>query len=215
MKTTVALSLALFALAPAQAQIFRPESAGGVVLGGIAGAIIGHNSGSLNHNAWQGAAIGAGTGWLFGSAIGESRYQGGWARTQVPSPDYYPRTYVYRDAPAYYDGGPEYIYDRPDYAATGTLLGGIAGAIIGHNSGGLRHNAWRGAAIGAGAGYLFGRIAENDARRREAAVQIVTASPAPMTTTPAAAPQNVTIINNYYGNTAPTPMAQANTLFGR
>ncbi len=205
MKTTIAFALALLALAPAQAQIFRPDSVNGVVLGGIAGAIIGHNSGSLNHNAWQGAAIGAGTGLLLGSIIGESRYQNARANTQVPMPG----AYVYRDTPYYYDGGPEYAYDRPDYAVTGTLLGGIAGAIIGNNSRG--HNAWRGAAIGAGAGYLFGSIAENNARRREAAAaQAVAARPAP-----AAAPQNVTVINNYYGTSAAAPMAQANALFGR
>ena len=195
MKTTIAFALALLALVPAQAQIFRPESNGGVVLGGIAGAIIGNNSGSLHHNAWQGAAIGAGVGLLFGSALGETRYQ--------------PGAYVYRDSPYYYDSGPGYAYDRPDYAATGTLLGGIAGAIIGNDSHG--HNAWRGAAIGAGAGYLFGSIAESNVRRRAAvAAQVVAASPAP-----APAPQNVTVINNYYGNSAPAPMAQANALFGR
>jgi hypothetical protein len=209
MKTNIALALALLALAPAQAQVFRPTSASGVVLGGIAGAIIGHNSGSLNHNAWQGAAIGAGTGLLFGSIIGESRYQNGWARTQVPVPDY-SGAYVYRDSPYYYDGGPGYVYDRPNYAATGTLLGGIAGAIIGNNSHG--HNSWRGAAIGAGAGLLLGSIAENNARRREAAAaQAATVSPAPA----AAVPQSVTIINNNYGTSAPAPMAQANALFGR
>jgi len=208
MKTTIALALALLALAPAQAQIFRPASVGGVVFGGIAGAIIGNNSGSLHHNAWQGAAIGAGAGLLFGSALGESRYQNAWANTQVPAPG----AYVYRDSPYYYDSGPDYVYDRPDYAATGTLLGGIAGAIIGHNSHG--HNAWRGAAIGAGAGYLFGSIAENNARRREAAAaQTLTVRPAPAATAPA--PQNVTVINNYYGTSAPAPMAQANALFGR
>jgi hypothetical protein len=208
MKISIALALALLALAPAQAQIFRPESAGGVVLGGIAGAIIGNNSGSLHHNAWQGAAIGAGAGLLFGSMAGESRYQNAWTGTQVPTPDY-SGAYVYRVSPYYYGGGPAYVYDRPNYAATGTLLGGIAGAIIGNNSHG--HNAWRGAAIGAGAGLLFGSIAENNARHREAAAaQVVTASPAP-----APAPQNVTIINNYSGNSAPAPMAQANALFGR
>ena len=206
MKTTIAFAFALLALAPAQAQIFRPESVSGVVLGGIAGAVIGHNSGSLNHNAWQGAAIGAGTGLLLGSIVGESRYQDTWAGTQGPVPG----AYVYRNTPYYYDDGPVDVYDRPDYAATGTLLGGIAGAIIGNNSHG--HNAWRGAAIGAGAGYLFGSIAESNARQREAAAaQIATASSAPT----AAAPQNVTVINNYYGNSAPAPMAQANALFGR
>jgi hypothetical protein len=207
MKTTIAFALALLALAPVQAQVFRPESVGGVVLGGIAGAVIGHNSGSLNHNAWQGAAIGAGTGLLFGSIIGGSRYQNTWADTQVPTPDY-SGAYVYRDSPYYYGGGPEYAYDRPNYAVTGTLLGGIAGAIIGNNSHG--HNSWQGAAIGAGAGLLFGRIAENNARHREAAAaQAAAARPAP------AAPQNGTVINNYYGNSAPAPMAQANALFGR
>jgi outer membrane lipoprotein SlyB len=208
MKTSIALALALLALAPAQAQIFRPESVGGVVLGGIAGAIIGNNSGSLHHNAWQGAAIGAGAGLLFGSALGEARYQNAWATNQVPAPG----AYVYRDSPYYYDSGPDYVYERPDYAVTGTLLGGIAGAIIGNNSHG--HNAWRGAAIGAGAGYLLGSIAEGNARRREAAAApIAAASSASAAAAPA--PQNVTVINNYYGNSAPAPMAQANALFGR
>ena len=208
MKTNIAFALALLALAPAQAQIFRPESVGGVVLGGIAGAIIGNNSGSLHHNAWQGAVIGAGAGLLFGSALGDSRYQNAWANTQVPMPG----AYVYRDSPYYYDGGPGYAYDRTDYAATGTLLGGIAGAIIGNNSHG--RNTWRGAAIGAGAGYLLGSIAENNTRRREAAAApAVTVSPA--STAAAPAPQTATVINNFYGNSAPAPMAQANALFGR
>jgi len=214
MKTTIALSLALIlALPSAQAQIFRPESVGGVVLGGIAGAVIGHNSGSLNHNAWQGAAIGAGSGLILGSMIGEGRSRSTYAGTQVPVPDY-PQAYAYQDTPVYYSpsSDPEY-YTRPDYIATGTLLGGIAGAIIGNNSGSLNHNAWKGAAIGAGAGTLLGVIAENNARRREAAAaKTVTVAPATTTTTP----QNVTIINNnYYGNTPATPMSQANSLFGR
>jgi hypothetical protein len=161
MKTNIAFALALLALVPAQAQVFGPESVGGVVLGGIAGAIIGNNSGSLHHNAWQGAAIGAGAGLLFGSALGDSRYQNAWANTQVTMPG----AYVYRDSPYYYAGGRGYAYDRPDYAATGTLLGGIAGAIIGNNSHG--HNAWRGAAIGAGAGYLFGSSCGRPDRNHE------------------------------------------------
>ncbi|MBI5380463.1 MAG: glycine zipper 2TM domain-containing protein [Opitutae bacterium] len=216
MKTTVAFMLASLALvSSAPAQIFRPEGVSGALLGGVAGAIIGNNSGSLGHNAWKGAAIGAGAGLLLGSAIGESRYHGAWERTQVPTPDY-PRTYIYRDAPVTYADSADYVYERPNYATSGLLLGGLAGAIIGNNSRGLGHNAWKGAAIGAGTGLILGSIAENNARRREAAVPVVVASPAPAAApTTAATPQNVTIINNYYNSAPATPMAPANALFGR
>ena len=50
MKTSLSRLLTLLALAPAQAQIFRPGAASGAVLGAIAGAIIGNNSDSLYHN---------------------------------------------------------------------------------------------------------------------------------------------------------------------
>jgi len=46
-------------------------------------------------------------------------------------------------------------------ALTGALLGGAVGAMVGHNSGDLRHNAWKGAAIGAGAGLILGEMAGN------------------------------------------------------
>lgn len=228
MKTIFPLGLALLlAAAPAQAQIIRPEAVNGAVLGGIAGAVIGHNSGDLHHNAWRGAAWGAGAGLLLGAIAGEANdhYHG----HEVPAPA--PRTYVYRGGPRYYSYSsyPAYssgvvyrdadYYDsdyeeRPNYAANGLLLGGLAGAIIGHNSGDLGHNAWRGAAWGAGAGYLLGAIAEHNARRREAALTRIVASPAPdayaeTETPPAATPAPV----------APpppaSPMASANSLFGR
>jgi uncharacterized membrane protein len=206
MKTTVTLALAVLALAPAQAQIFRPEAAGATVLGALAGAIIGHNSGSLNHNAWQGAALGAGTGLILGSIAGDAR---AWRNTQVPVPAA-PRYFV-RAAPAGYSYAPS---GRPDYSAVGTFLGGIAGAIIGHNSGDLHHNGWRGAALGATAGYVLGRIAEQNARAQEAVALAESQSPAIVAIPPApAAPQPVTIINNYPAR--PSPMAAANGLFGR
>jgi hypothetical protein len=107
------------------------------------------------------------------------------------------------------------------------VLGAVAGGIIGHNSGSFRHNGWRGAAWGAGAGWLLGSIVDSnryyggygyDYPRRSVVVErpvyvqesapVQAAAPAP-----AAAPQQVTIINNYYGNA--TPMTQANSLFGR
>ena len=145
MKTILSLVVALVALAPAQAQIFRPASVNGALLGGLAGAIIGNNSGSLNHNAWQGAAIGAGAGLLLGSAIDANRND-----TWHDSGALAPRVsvsagYVYRSGPSYrsypYAGG--YYYSRPDYRGAGLILGGLGGAIIGNNSRGFRHDSWR------------------------------------------------------------------------
>src|SRR5471030_3083387 len=92
MKTLLSLGLVALALTPAQAQIFGPRAANGALLGGIAGAIIGHNSGSLSHNGWQGAAIGAGVGALLGAAADSRAAQDG---------------YVYRNGGygGYYGGG--------------------------------------------------------------------------------------------------------------
>jgi outer membrane lipoprotein SlyB len=227
MKTIAALTFSLFALASVQAQIFRPETVNGAVLGGIAGAVIGNNSGDLHHNAWRGAAIGTLAGGLIGSSIGESRERRDGYQVQRPSgyyiygPSY--RPYGYRGAygygsygyaqPGYYYS--DYSYDRPSYAASGLWLGGLTGAIIGNNSHG--HNAWRGAAWGAGAGLLLGAIADENAREeeaREVAYQDVQA-PATVQNAPAeTTPQNVTIINNYSSSPS-TPMSSANGMFGR
>jgi len=130
MKTPIPLGLALLALAPASAQVFRPETVNGAVIGGIAGAVIGHNSGSLGHNGWRGAAWGAGLGWVLGSVADANR-----------------RAVIWERPPVYVESARPVVVQAP-------------------------------------------------------------AQPAP-----AAAPQQVTIINNYYGNAA--PMGQANTLFGR
>ena len=244
MKTPISLGLALLALAPASAQVFRPETVNGAVIGGIAGAVIGHNSGSLNHNGWKGAAIGAGVGAVIGSAVGHDHDGRRAAPARAPrhhGPD------SYRDAPvvvhrghapggyygggygggyhgggyphsvgAYYGGG----YQGRSAAADGLFLGALAGGIIGHNSGSLGHNGWRGAAWGAGLGWLLGSVADANRRavvRERAPVYVESAQPvvvqAPAQPAQAAAPQQVTIINNYYGN--PAPMGQANTLFGR
>lgn len=260
MKTFVAfLAVASVAAPLAQSQVFRPETVNGAVLGGIAGAVIGNNSGDLRHNAWRGAAIGSVAGAVIGSAFGEAREDasgrvpqpyrarvwGGYDRHVGPSWHYghYDRvgyghwnhhhrhgyyTGIRFGAPVYYSSGwaPSYGYGYGyyragrGYAANGTLLGGIAGAIIGHNSGDLRHSAWRGAALGAGAGWLIGAIADERARERDAQVVerpdvYAPEDSAPPARTTAGAPQNVTIINNYYGSTNPAPMAAANGLFGR
>lgn len=204
MKTFVALTIALAALVPVSAQVFRPETVNGAILGGIAGAVIGNNSGDLHHNAWKGAAIGTVAGALIGSAVDESRAER--ERTQVPmyagyraySPSY--RGYGYRS------------YGRPSYAANGLFWGGLAGAVIGRNS--HWHNGWRGAAWGAGAGWLLGTMADEDAAYYPEPVLVAPVSePAPVQTAQSSGPQNVTIINNYYGGTSAS--GSANSLFGR
>lgn len=239
MKTALSLSLALLALAPARAQVLRPEAVNGAVLGGIAGAVIGNNTGS--HNTWKGAAIGAAAGLIIGEAVGnanaperpavERRPVGSTGVVSVGVGYGHPgyarghghgsRDRGYGYASFYYPGyslGSYPYYDYPEVyaprsaAVDGLVWGGLAGAVIGRNSGSLGHDAWRGAAWGAGLGWLLGTVA--DARRVvpvESAARPVVVPASTPAAAPAAAP--VTIINNYYA--APTPMSAANGLFGR
>jgi uncharacterized membrane protein len=203
MKTTatfLALSLVLAAALPARAQIFRPQTTNGVVLGGIAGAIIGNNSGDLHNDPWRGAVIGAAVGGLLGSAAADAQ---DW-RTQVPVPAAPPRPVV-----------------RDHDASANVLLGGIAGAIIGNNSG--NHNPWQGAAIGAGAGYILGRLGDNQPRHAPPVpsyayapvVYAVRAAAPASSAVSRVEPRSVTIINNYYGAAPASPMGAANAMFGR
>lgn len=205
MKTLLSLGCALLVATSASAQIFRPGAVDGALIGGIAGAVIGHNSGSLHHNGWQGAAIGAGVGALLGAAAdSHSAYYD--HRPVAPGGGYIYRSRV---------GG--------SYARDGLWLGALGGGIIGHNRG-FSHgrDGWRGAAWGAGAGWLLGSMLDANYGYYRSyddysyPRQVVVAAP-PTVVVPAApaapAPQQVTIINNYYGNTS--PMAGANSLFGR
>jgi hypothetical protein len=197
MKTRPAAALLVLTLATAplaRAQIFRPETARGLALGAIAGAVIGNNSGDLGHNAWRGATLGAAVGGILGSAAADEHAR----RTQVPAPVAPPRPASRGDDPL----GP-------------VLLGGITGAIIGNNSG--NHNPWRGAVIGAGAGYVLGQLGEPERRRASTPVYAAAPVVAPTPVVYAApAPQSVTIINNnYYGPVTVSPMATANAMFCR
>jgi uncharacterized protein YcfJ len=210
MKTTISFLALILAAAPVHAQMFTPSTVGGAALGAIAGGVIGNNTGSRNHGT-QGAVIGAVAGGLLGSA---------YAQSQRESSPYYNTggsSYYYSSGPSY--AAPVYYSTpasaRPSRTATTTLLGGVAGAIIGHNNG---RRGWEGAAIGAGAGYLLGRLSESS---QQSSSRVVSGY-APYAyyrqptavAAPAAQPQQITIINNYYGG-ASTPMSNANAMFGR
>lgn len=210
MKTTISFFALMLAAAPAQAQLFTPSTVGGAALGAIAGGVIGNNTGSRNHGT-EGAVIGAVAGGLLGSAYAQSQRESSpYYNTGGPS-------YYYSSGPSY---APPVYYStpasaRPSLTATTTLLGGVAGAIIGHNNG---RRGWEGAAIGAGAGYLLGRLSESS----QPSHRVVSGVYAPyayyrrpvVVAAPAAQPQQITIINNYYGG-ATTPMSNANAMFGR
>jgi hypothetical protein len=194
MKMPICLALALLATGPAHAQIFGPNATGGALLGGLAGGIIGHN----DHNqTGRGIAIGAASGLILGSIADQANYQ----------------SYQGTQAPGYYDSGyadTGYGYGRPNYAASGALLGGLAGGIIGYKN---HYQTGRGILIGSLSGLILGSIADQAAREREvAAVRtvVVTApvqpAPAPLTQEP---PPQV-------APAAPvSPMGSANSLFGR
>ncbi len=191
MKTALLLCLATAAAAPASAQIFRHDS---------------HRHAHRGHNHVS---------WRVGIAPSYYVYRHAPVTYVGYAPGYY-RDYGYYPA---YDAGYSSPATAPSAAANGLVLGALAGGIIGHNSGEFRHNGWRGAAWGAGLGWLLGTVADANRRPVAAAPAPISAAPAVTTAAPAAAPaptaapQQVTIINNYYGNA--TPMAGANSLFGR
>ena len=252
MKTSFYVSLAVLVIGSPSLRA-SSSAVNGAVVGGVAGAVIGHNSRGLHHNGWRGAARGAGTGLLVGAVMDRHRGYRGDTRVRVSAA---PRTYLYRNSSRYYGGhfhgygryargwgypayyyrpGYAYLsldgyaypsysdydndyYARPNYAANGAILGALAGAVIGNNSGDLRHNGWAGAGLGAAAGYLVGSIAENNARRREAVLteQAATVnSPASVqvaSAPPANAPDQTVTVSKPKSSSA---MSSANELFGR
>ncbi len=189
-KVTVAVLIAATVI-PARAQLFSSESVGGALVGGLAGGLI-----AGRHHAGEGIAIGAGAGLVLGALASgyERRYDGPYA-------------------PAYYES-------RPNYAVTGTIVGGVAGGLIG---GASRHTG-AGIAIGAGTGLLLGSVAESEARRRAALTPYYFYSPQPVYVVAAppatglpAAPTfaQATTSGAEGGSAAPTAMSGANSLFGR
>lgn len=222
MKIPFCLALALLGTAPARAQIFGSNAAGGALLGGLAGGIIGYNN---HHQTGRGIAIGAASGLILGSLSDQARYRAD-QRTQVPVPS---TCYVYRRAPVYsyqapyyqYDPAPvyysdyadaDYGYSRPNYTASGALLGGLAGGIIGYNN---HHQTGRGILIGTASGLILGSLADRAAREREATMPVLVTerpvSQAPSPPPPQEAPQT-----SAPAASAPaSAMSSANSLFGR
>ncbi len=211
MKTSISLLALSLAALPAQAQLFTPSTVGGAALGAVAGGVIGNNTGS--RNGTQGAVIGALAGGLLGSAYARSQRETSPYSDNTGGPSYYHSSGPSYAPPAYYHTPAS---ARPSHTATTTLLGGVAGAIIGHNNG---RRGWEGAAIGAGAGYVLGRLSEpsrghHPASRGYRPYPYYRQSESVLIAAPAAQPQQITIINNYYGG-ATTPMSNANSMFGR
>ena len=142
----------------AQGQVFGPEAVGGALLGSLLGGIAGSHGHGLSG---RGAAIGAGVGLVAGAVVGEAQRQSYYASQPSycpPAPCAQPGCgYVYQPAMAY---GPA---ARPNYAVSGTLLGALAGGLVGS----AEHRGWEGADIGAASGLVLGSVTEAAAEHRE------------------------------------------------
>ena len=212
MKTALLLSVALVASVSAHAQVFRPQVRHD--RGGHQPAVVVRHAPA--HGGYWNGHRGHGHRYPYGVGLGyHSAYR-------TPYLGYYPGYddgyYPYSNYGYSNYGEVNYGYRSPaSAAANGLWLGALAGGIIGNNSGAFRHDGWRGAAWGAGLGWILGSAV--DANRRVVAAQAAAApsySVAPTVSPSPAAPAQapVTIINNYY-NTPASPMAGANSLFGR
>lgn len=215
MKTALTLFLALATMATVQAEIFRPGRALAPQHDHDRRDWRSHRDGptvriGVNHHP---RGYDYGRGYYGYSPYFARSYWGDYGYSYVPSYGYYSGYgygYPYYGSSGYYTTG--------SAAGSGLLLGALAGGIIGHNSGDFRHNGWRGAAWGAGAGWLLGSVI--DANRRAVTYDSAPVVVQQQTPTLQAQPVNqappqqpVTIINNYY-NTS-TPMSGVNGMFGR
>jgi hypothetical protein len=240
MKTTFSAGVVLLVVAciPASAQVFQPR----VRSGGADGRV----SVPADHSAHRGADWRGGSAGFDHRGAGGERWD--YVRRRGPEvtfnvwPGYtgygyangFYGGYGYANADyggygyGYYDGygaGYPYYGSYGGYdgygsnAASGLWLGALAGAIIGNNSGSLGHNAWRGAAWGAGAGWLLGTIADVNRRAivSRAQPQVVALPPVQQGSGPApvvVVPQSAGVMTNV-SPPAASPMREANALFGR
>src|SRR5215475_4057497 len=147
-------------LTGARAQLLTPEALGGAFWGTLIGGLAGGNcnNGGFSGN---GAALGAGIGLAAGTLLGEvNRQSAYYSQPQVvygpapvipgyPAPVYVQPGYGYMYQPAYvYNPPPQ----RPNYAVGGTLVGALAGGLIGAS----QDYGWQGAGIGAAGGLVLG-----------------------------------------------------------
>ncbi|MGC8743655.1 MAG: YMGG-like glycine zipper-containing protein [Verrucomicrobiia bacterium] len=219
------IAVAMLAM-PAGAQLFSNESLTGALLGGVVGGIIGNNH---HHQTGEGIAIGAASGLVLGSIVHNERERARYEATQVPVPATVSTVYtpaqgvVY--APAY--STTTYVTQpaRPNYAVGGAILGGIVGGVIGHNH---HRQTAEGIAIGAASGLVLGAIAEQNARLKEKRTVVVQPTttvyypvaqqvqqPAPQPQSGQTTSQPISQSQPYYQPPSSSPMAPANSLFGR
>lgn len=199
MKAILTLVLSLCVFPSAHAQAFRPRLGYGSHF--RSGPRVGH-----------------------GSYSGAYRHHGGYRGWARPSFSFYYSNYGWDPLPVYsyaYAGDPVYVAPTyapppPSRAASGLFWGGLLGAIVGNNSGSLGHNAWRGAAYGAGAGLLLGALSDHAARERDTAVARAIAYP-PSIDAPVAAPSapDRPPAPPPAARRPASPMSGANSLFGR
>lgn len=203
------LALAL-AVSTVRAQIFSNESLTGALTGGIIGGVIGHNH---HRQTAEGAAIGAGAGWLLGTLVHNQKEL---SKRETVNYQYNTTTYSYQ--PVYTT--PTTTYNRPNYAVGGAVLGGIVGGVIGHNH---HRQTAEGIAIGAASGLVLGALAEQNARLKERQVII----PQQQTVYYPVVQTNVIVVQQPVQQQPTTqiqpsityqqtsPMSGANSLFGR
>ena len=214
MKKLILIILASIGLTGAQAQLFSPDALGGALLGTMIGGVAGGNC----HDGFSGsgAAIGAGVGLAAGAILGEVRRQDYYASQPY---GYYPASVVYAQPgygcvyPPAYAAAPAYVAPppRPNYAVSGTLVGALAGGLIGTGY----HQGWEDAGIGAASGLVLGSVAEVAAQAHEqkwAAAQIP--PPPAAQAVPAGAPVQPTATpaqpapNAYWAASAPASVHQ-------
>jgi hypothetical protein len=186
MKRHILLVLALCVGLGARAQLFTPESTSGAIFGALIGAGIGD---SHHHQAGAGAAIGAGAGFLLGaaahSANQDAAYYNGYGYYGPGPQPYYAPSY----APVY---APTITPSIAFYSSRGPWCGWHGHSGVGFSVG-----------VGFGPTYLY---------RPPPPAYYYPATVVTQQRVAVPAPQQVTIVNNYYNS---APSGSVNNLFGR
>jgi uncharacterized protein YcfJ len=212
MRKSVYTLAMILAVTSVRGQIFSNESLTGALMGGIIGGVIGHNH---HRQTAEGAAIGAGAGWLLGTIVHNQK-----ELSRQENSYYQPTTTTYSYQPVYTTTYTTTTYTRPNYAIGGVILGGIVGGVIGHNH---HRQTAEGIAIGAASGLVLGTLAEQNARLKERNVLVTQ----PQTVYYPVVQTNMVVVQQPVQQQITTPvqqtvtpqqsspMSSANSLFGR